>query len=252
MGLKLNTANSYYEETQSNCSQSIWILGSTIGLTYPLSRQTSIDFVAGTQRFGFESKYLLGTGDSVIFKDQGKYSIAGGVRALSLLSPTNLFIIGANYNKFDVSWLKEKVSEMLTVENIDAYAGTSFIPSSNATIIFGLLVSKSETDTITGQTTFNTITYSVPKIVIGMETKLNDWAIVRIGANKDFNSRIVKVINRPDSVEIKNEQVKETTFSLSFGWGISFSNFELDVMCNELPFVTSSLGLSATYKFNSF
>ncbi|MBI4721637.1 MAG: hypothetical protein HY769_01295 [Candidatus Stahlbacteria bacterium] len=252
VGLKLNAANEFYEEAPSNSSQSIWILGSTIGLTYPLSRRSSIDFMAGTQRFGFKSKYLLGTGDSVIFKDQGKYSITGGVRALSLLSPTSLLIIGATYNKFDVSWLKGKVSEVLTLGTTEAYTGISLSASSKATIIFGLLVSKSEADTITGQTTFNTITYSVPKIVMGMETRLNDWSIVRIGANKDFNYRILKVITMPDSVEIKNEQVKETTFNLSFGFGFSLRDFELDIMCNELPFVTSSLGLAATYKFNSF
>ncbi len=249
LGLKLGGANRYYEK--NSWFQKIGTLKGMFSVKLEPLPENSIELTGGVKRFGFESRTVYI--DTANYKDQGKYSFKGGVRTLSQVSPELLFIVGGNYEKINVSWKKEEVItslEDLSSRNIEGYAGFNFTPTHNTTIILGALVGEEKGDTITVDTVFTNVNRVAPKIVVGVETEVADWLTVRVGGSKSFNNLELKKTS--GDIEVDKKRTKEEVFSLAFGWSIKLRDFELDVMSNELPFVESSVGLSATYRFSSF
>jgi hypothetical protein len=256
VGAKVNGANNYYRDSESNCSQSITMWGGTVGFTFLPDEKATIDVFGNAQRFGFKSTKPWGAEEITTFRDQGNYSLNGGARLLSTLSSTKQLVLGVNYGKTDVSWLKEgpeEKSEILTSQTTEVYSAVNLSPSPATLAILGLVISETKSDTITTtdvrEISTNCTIHALPKVIVATEAKLNDWFGVRIGASKCFQSRKSQYIEDSEAPEITEHA--SAPFDLSLGWSIWIRNFELDIMCNELPLVTSSVKLSATYKFSS-
>ncbi len=249
IGIKLGMSDSYYEKPTR--LQQIGVWDGMFSLKLKPTKENSIEIAGGVERFGFESREI--DIDTVTYKDQGKYSYKVRVRAISQLFPKVLFIVGGNSEKIDVSWEKEDLDtsyEDLKSNSKEGYVGFNFTPVHNTTIILGTLISELKGDTIRTDTTFTSVNRVLPKVVIGIETKITNWLTMRIGGNKSFNR--FESTKTSDNLEVDNKRIREEIFNLSFGWSIKFRDFELDVMSNELPFVKPSISLSATYKFSSF
>jgi hypothetical protein len=256
VGVKVNGANNYYRDSESNCSQSVTVWGGTIGFTCLPDEKATIDVFGGAKRFGFKSMSQWGAEEIVTFEDQGNYSFSGGARLLSTLSSSKQLVLGVDYGKIDVSWSKEgpdEKSEILTSQTTKVYSAVNLRPSPATLAIFGLVVSETKSDTITtsdvGKVSANCAMYALPRVIVAMEAKLNKWFGVRIGASKCFG--FSKSQYTDESEVSRTTERAFAPFDLSLGWSVGIRNFELDIMCNELPFVTSSVGLSGTYEFSS-
>ncbi|MCK4351918.1 hypothetical protein KAW65_00745 [candidate division WOR-3 bacterium] len=256
LGLKLNYSNDYYKNPETPLSQSLKVWNSSIGVRAAPMENNFVDISAGISKFNFESSSESpGTGEPRAFKDQNKFSYHARARLLSPISQTTSLILGANFEKVDASWMhwsSDTTKENLTSELLEGYAGLNLAPSPNTTLILGISGGVAKGDTMPADTTdpeLENIVRTFPKIIIAIESKLNNWLLLRLGATKSFNKIETKIIPQSELSEPQIIEFNESPFNLTFGWGIKINNFELDVMADELPFATPSLSLSATYKF---
>lgn len=94
----------------------------------------------------------------------------------------------------------------------------------------GLELSQSTTEVKNGnETTERTIT--LPRIVVGVESRIKSWLVGRIGASQVYQSNFTEMKPRIGNTRENKEWAKE--FDLSFGLGINFGNFSLDALINE-------------------
>lgn len=105
-------------------------------------------------------------------------------------------------------------------------------------------------DTSGKDTIFSNKSTVLPKLVIGVESDLNKWFVVRTGVTKTWFSSNVTKASSVDSTNLSTETNRESPYSLSLGWGIKFSNFELDLISDDILFVTPSIRIGATYSFS--
>jgi hypothetical protein len=72
---------------------------------------------------------------------------------------------------------------------------------------------------------------TLPGVYLGVESKINDWLIGRLGASQVYQSLT-------ETEKPYNEKETETTsymtqFKMTFGLGITFGSFVLDASINE-------------------
>ena len=80
-----------------------------------------------------------------------------------------------------------------------------------------------------GESSISTMT--LPGIYLGIESKVVDWCIARLGAAQVFQS--TTFTSKPDGGDETETTSYETQFKMTFGLGIMFGNFLLDAAINE-------------------
>lgn len=117
--------------------------------------------------------------------------------------------------------------------NLAAGIGINYELNENNLLVIGIEgigLSTTTTEVKEGPETTNSI-MTLPGIYVGVESKINDWLIGRMGAAQVFQS--ITTTTKP-----YNEKETETTsymtqFNMTFGLGITFGSFVLDASINE-------------------
>lgn len=95
----------------------------------------------------------------------------------------------------------------------------------------GLALSQSTTEVKNGdETTERTIT--LPRIVVGVESRIKSWLVGRLGASQVYQSNFTEIKPRIGNTRLEDKEWAKK-FDLSFGLGINFGNFSLDALINE-------------------
>jgi hypothetical protein len=117
--------------------------------------------------------------------------------------------------------------------NLELGVGLNYqLNSSNIALLgvelFGL--AKNSEEVKDGAKTTNTTT-TLPGFFIGIESTLKPWLIGRLGATQFYTTNTTKY--EPNQGEDSESSSNDSSFNLSFGFGVKISSFLLDAQFNE-------------------
>jgi hypothetical protein len=74
-------------------------------------------------------------------------------------------------------------------------------------------------------------TTTLPRLYLGAETTIRPWIIGRIGANRAY--QVVKTTVKPDQGDEVESSYQTSPYNVSFGLGLKFGNFLIDLDIND-------------------
>jgi hypothetical protein len=84
-------------------------------------------------------------------------------------------------------------------------------------------------DTVSTETTRKTTT--LPRLYIGAETSIRPWITARIGAYREYNSMTTEI--KPSAGDKYEVTSQSSPYNVSFGLGMNFANFLIDLEIND-------------------
>ena len=76
-----------------------------------------------------------------------------------------------------------------------------------------------------------TTTTTLPRLYLGVETKVKGWLVGRIGANRAYQT--IKTENKPAQGDAFETSFQTSAYNVSFGLGIQFGKFLIDLDIND-------------------
>lgn len=117
--------------------------------------------------------------------------------------------------------------------NLAAGIGINYELNENNLLVIGIEgigLSTTTTEVKEGPETTNSI-MTLPGVYVGVESKINDWLIGRMGASQVYQS--ITETEKPYNEKETEITSYMTQFKMTFGLGITFGSFVLDASINE-------------------
>ena len=95
-----------------------------------------------------------------------------------------------------------------------------------------------------GETSTTTTTF--PRLYLGAETNIKNWLIGRIGANRGYQKVTTKI--KPSGANENETSFQTSPYNVSFGLGLKFGRFLIDLDINDGVLFEGPNFLSGTFR----